>query len=122
MVVYFCKILTSLNKFGQVSHPQLERQMSQFLMEKVMLYTFLRAFRADFNHVVFELIGRPKRGQPVLGHPGLSPSVSSQDSNPSLLPKQAGGFAKGALRLVVLYFWPCYHFNNYTIEISSKSL
>ena len=43
-----------------MAHPQLERQLSQFLFKKVMLYTILQAFPADFNYVIIEMIARPK--------------------------------------------------------------
>ena len=49
------------------------------------------------------MIARPKnRGQPVLRHPGpaLSPisAVTTEDSNPSLLPKQDRGLGPKGVR------------------------
>ena len=61
---------------------------------------FLRAFRAEFKHVIFEIIARPKlEGSQSLGTMGqaLAPvsAVTTEDSNPLLLPKQAVGFGPG---------------------------
>ena len=44
----------------QLYHTQLEWQISKFLAEKVMLYTILLTFLADFNHVIVEMIAKPK--------------------------------------------------------------
>ena len=74
-------------------HPQLERQMSQFLCEKVMLYPFLRTFRADFNHVIAEMIARPKlegsQSSDTLGQ--ALPSVSAVTKG--ILTAEIGGRA-----------------------------
>ena len=52
-----------------IDHPQLEQQISQFSMEKVMLYTIFKS--ADFSQVIVEMIGRPKtEGSQSLGTMG----------------------------------------------------
>jgi len=60
----------------------------------------LQPFRADFNHVIIKMITRPKikgcQSWGTLGQDLFSAlAVTTEDSNPSLLPKQAEEFCSG---------------------------
>ena len=63
-------------------------EISSKSSEKDMLYTIFTSFQADFNHVIIEMIERPKsEGSQSLGTIGqaLLPllAVTAEDSNPS---------------------------------------
>ena len=78
--------------------------------------------------MIIEIIARPKiEGSQSFGTLGqaLLPilAVTREDSNPSLLPKQAYrlGPWPGALRVAALYFRSWDYFKNYMVELSMKS-
>ena len=57
-----------------MDHPQLECQLSQFLCEKVMLYTIFTSFSSWFQPCDYWNDSKAEnRGQPVLEHPRPSP-------------------------------------------------
>ena len=80
---------------------------------------FLRAFQTDFNHIIVEMIARPKIEGSQSWHHRPSPPTcfdSNEEFESSLVTAERGE------RLAALYFWPSYHFNNYITEISLKGL
>ena len=65
---------TILKEFPLQHHPQLESRLSQFLCEKVMLYTIFTSFSSWFQPCDYWNDRKAKnRGQPVLEHHGPSP-------------------------------------------------
>ena len=77
--------------------PHLSGKQVNFCAKRSCYTPFLRALRANFSHVLVEMIERPKlegsQSQGTLGQALLPVSAVTKGSNPlSLLPKQAEGF------------------------------
>ena len=77
---------------------------SIFVGKGHVVHHFYKLFYVNFNHVIIP---------PVL-------AVTKGSDPLSLLLKQEGGIGPIS-KTGFLYFRPCYHFNNYMVEISSKN-
>ena len=78
-----------------VGTPSLSDKSVDFAWNKTCYISFLRAFYADFNHVIFEMIPWPQlegiQSWGTMGQAYSPVSAVTKGSNPlSLLPKQAG--------------------------------
>ena len=74
--------------------PSLRGKWVDFARKETCDISFLRAFHVDFNHVILKMIQWPKlegsQSKGTMGQALLPVSaVTTEDSNPSLLPKQA---------------------------------
>ena len=111
---------------GSLITPSLRGRSVDFAQKKTCYTPLLSASRANFNHVMVEMIGRPKlegsQSLATVGQALRTILAVTKGSNPlSSLRKQKGGLAHGAQRPAALQFRPSYHFNTYIFEINSKS-
>ena len=81
----------------QPTQPQLEQQISQFLCEKVMLYTIFTSFSSWFQQCSSWIDSKAEnRGQPVLEHHRPSPPTcfgSNEGFESSFVTAKRGGRA-----------------------------